>query len=67
MTRSLGRALAARNQLRMRVMAGVVAVTLAALAAFDVTAVTTMRHYLYGQARSELTAAMPDLGELARP
>jgi two-component system OmpR family sensor kinase len=45
-------------------MAGVVAVTLAALAAFDLTAVTTMRHYLYGQTRSQLTAAIPDWGEL---
>jgi two-component system OmpR family sensor kinase len=48
----------------MRVLAGVVAVTLAALAAFDLTAVATMRHYLYGQARSQLSAAMPDWGEL---
>ena len=64
MTRRLRGALAARTQLRLRVMAGVLAVTLAALAAFDVTAVTTMRHYLYGQARSELTAAIPDWGDL---
>jgi two-component system, OmpR family, sensor kinase len=55
MTRKLRSALAARNQLRMRVLAGVVAVTLAALAAFDLAAVTTMRHYLYGQARSQAT------------
>ena len=64
MTRRLRGALAARNQLRMRVMAGVVAVTLAALAAFDLTAVTTMRHYLYGQAQSEVRGAVPDWGEL---
>jgi len=64
MTGSLRRALAARNQLRMRVLAGVVAITLAALAAFDLTAVTTVRDYLYGQTRSQLSAAMPDLGEL---
>ncbi|HEX4087639.1 MAG TPA: HAMP domain-containing sensor histidine kinase [Trebonia sp.] len=64
MARSVGRALAARNQLRVRVLAGVVAVTLAALVAFDLTAVTTMRGYLYGQARSQLRAATPDLGEL---
>ena len=64
MTRRLRGALAARTQLRLRVMAGVLAVTLAALAAFDVTAVTTMRHYLYGQARSELSAAIPDWGQL---
>jgi two-component system, OmpR family, sensor kinase len=48
----------------MRVLAGVVAVTLAALAAFDLTAVTTMRHYLYGQAQSQVSAAIPDWGEL---
>ncbi len=48
----------------MRVLAGVVAVTLAALAAFDLTAVTTMRQYLYGQARSQLSAAVPDWGEV---
>jgi two-component system, OmpR family, sensor kinase len=47
----------ARTQLRMRVLAGVVAVTLAALAAFDLIAVTTMRHYLDGQARSQLGTA----------
>jgi two-component system, OmpR family, sensor kinase len=64
MTRSLRSALVARNPLRLRVLAGVVVVTLAALAAFDLTAVTTMRHYLYGQARSELSGAVPDLGEL---
>ena len=64
MTRSGGRALAARNQLRVRVLVGVVAVTLVALAAFDFTAVTTMRGYLYGQARSQLSGATPDLGEL---
>ena len=64
MTSRLRDALVARNQLRMRVLAGVVAVALAALAAFDLTAVTTMRHYLYGQARSELHGAVPDLGEL---
>ena len=64
MTRRLRGALVARNQLRVRVMAGVVAVALAALAAFDLTAITTMRHYLYGQARSELSGAVPDLGEL---
>ncbi|MGH3166794.1 MAG: sensor histidine kinase [Trebonia sp.] len=64
MNRKLLSALAARTQLRMRVLAGVVAVTLAALAAFDVTAVTTMRHYLYGQAQSELAAETPDQAEL---
>ena len=43
MTTKLRRALIARSQLRMRVLAGVVAVTLAALAAFDLMAVTTMQ------------------------
>src|SRR3984885_11138810 len=64
MTRKLRSALAARNQLRMRVLAGVVAVTLAALAAFDLTAVATMRNYLFGQTRSQLSAEVPDWGEL---
>src|ERR1700679_1020902 len=48
----------ARTQLRVRVLVGVVAVTLAALAAFDFTAVATMRHYLYGRALSELGAEL---------
>jgi two-component system, OmpR family, sensor kinase len=64
MNRRLLSALATRTQLRMRVMAGVVAVMLAALAAFDLIAVTTMRHYLYGQAQSQLRAAVPELGQL---
>jgi two-component system, OmpR family, sensor kinase len=53
-----------RTQLRVRVLVGVLVVTLVALAAFDLTAVTTMRHYLYGQTRSQLDAAMPEEGEL---
>jgi two-component system OmpR family sensor kinase len=64
MTRRLRGALVVRNQLRLRVLAGVVVVALAALAAFDLTAVTTMRHYLYAQARSELSGAVPDWGEV---
>ena len=64
MTTKLRRALIARSQLRMRVLAGVVAVTLAALAAFDLMAVTTMRHHLYGQAQNEVNAAIPTLGEV---
>src|SRR5580693_2123714 len=64
MTRRLRRALVVRNKLRLRVLAGVVVVALAALAAFDLTAVTTMRHSLYGQARSELSGAVPDWGEV---
>ncbi len=38
-----------RAQLRFRVLAGVLAVTLAALAAFDFAAVTALRKYLVGQ------------------
>jgi two-component system, OmpR family, sensor kinase len=64
MKRRFLRDLAAQTQLRMRVMAGVVAVTLAVLAAFDLTAVTTMRHYLYRQTQSQVSAAMPEWGEL---
>jgi len=65
MKRRLRSALAARSQLRMRVMAGVVAVTLAALAVFDLIAVTTMHNYLYGQTRSQLDAVVQQArGEL---
>ena len=47
-----------RVQLRLKVMAGVVVVTLVALAAFDVAAVTTMRRYLLGQTDSSLQGAL---------
>ncbi len=47
-----------RAQLRLRVMAGVVVITLAALAAFDIAAVTTMRRYLLGQTDSNLPVAL---------
>jgi two-component system, OmpR family, sensor kinase len=43
-----------RAQLRTRVLAGVLLVTLAALAAFDIAAVTALRSYLIGQTDSEL-------------
>jgi two-component system, OmpR family, sensor kinase len=43
-----------RAQLRTRVLAGVLLVTLTALAAFDVAAVTALRSYLIGQTDSEL-------------
>ena len=43
-----------RAELRTRVLAGVLLVTLAALAAFDVAAVTALRSYLIGQTDSEL-------------
>lgn len=58
MKRRLLSVAAARTQLRMRVLAGVVAVTLAALAAFDLTAVITMRHYLYRQTENLLGTAI---------
>ena len=64
MARRLRGALATRTQLRIRVLVGVVAVTLAALAAFDFAAVAIMHDYLYGQARSQLNAATPDVGDL---
>jgi two-component system, OmpR family, sensor kinase len=44
--------------LRLKVMAGVVVVTLAALAAFDVGAVTTMRRYLLTQTDNNLQLAL---------
>ena len=46
-----------RVQLRIKVMAGVVAVTLVALVAFDVGAVTTMRRYLLSQTDNNLQVA----------
>jgi two-component system, OmpR family, sensor kinase len=64
MMRRLLRALVARTPLRARVLLGVVAVTLVALAAFDLTTVATMRHYLHGQTQSQLRAAIPSLAEL---
>jgi two-component system, OmpR family, sensor kinase len=45
---------AARIRLRTRVLAGVLAVTLAALVAFDIAAVTALRGYLTGQTDSQL-------------
>jgi two-component system, OmpR family, sensor kinase len=47
-----------RAQLRLKVMAGVVVVTLVALVAFDIAAVTTMRRYLLGQTDSNLQGAL---------
>jgi two-component system OmpR family sensor kinase len=47
-----------RVQLRLKIMVGVVAVTLIALTAFDIAAVTTMRHYLYGQTDKDLQVAL---------
>ena len=47
-----------RAQLRLRVMAGVVAITLVALVAFDVAAVATMRRNLLTQTDSDLHVAL---------
>jgi len=47
-----------RAQLRVKVMAGVVLVTLVALAAFDIGAVTIMRHTLLGQTDGSLHSAL---------
>ncbi len=47
-----------RVPLRLKVMAGVVVVTLVALAAFDVAAVATMRRYLLAQIDSNLQVAL---------
>ncbi len=46
----------ARAQLRTRVLAGVVAVTLVTLLAFDAAAVTALRGYLLGRTDSQLQA-----------
>jgi hypothetical protein len=43
-----------RAQLRTRVLAGLLLVTLAALAAFDVAAITALRSYLIGQTDAQL-------------
>ncbi|HEY7261882.1 MAG TPA: HAMP domain-containing sensor histidine kinase [Trebonia sp.] len=45
-------------QLRLRAMAGVVAITLVAVVAFDVAAVATMRRYLLAQTDSNLHVAL---------
>jgi two-component system OmpR family sensor kinase len=47
-----------RAQLRLKVMAGVLAVTLVALVAFDVAAVTTVRRYLLNQTDNNLQGAL---------
>ncbi len=47
-----------RAQLRLKVMAGVVVVTLIALAAFDVAAVATMRRDLLSQSENNLKVAL---------
>jgi hypothetical protein len=47
-----------RAQLRVKVMAGVVIVTLVALVAFDIGAVATMRRYLLAQTDNNLQGAL---------
>ena len=47
-----------RVPLRLKVMVGVVVVTLVALVAFDVGAVTTMRRYLLSQTDNNLHGAL---------
>ena len=47
-----------RITLRLRVMAGAVVITLIALAAFDIAAVSTMRSYLLGTTRANLQQAL---------
>jgi two-component system OmpR family sensor kinase len=47
-----------RPQLRTRVLAGVLAITIVALVAFDVAAVTALRGYLLGQTDSRLQTVL---------
>ena len=58
-------------QLRLKVMAGVVVVTLVALVAFDVGAVATVRRYLLGQTdnnlQGALTLTLPKLASILAP
>ena len=60
-----------RAQLRLKVMAGVVVVTLVALVAFDVAAVNVMRRNLLGQTDANLQVALtltePMLARILRP
>jgi two-component system OmpR family sensor kinase len=58
-----------RPQLRTRVLIGVLAITLVALAAFDVAAVAALRRYMLGQVDAQLSAVLrpirgPRLGPL---
>ena len=56
-----------RARLRTRVLAGVMAVTLAALAAFDVAAVTQMHRYLISRADAQLRNILNLLEPLSQP
>jgi hypothetical protein len=47
-----------RPQLRTRVLVGVLAVTLAALVAFDLAAVTALRGYLLSRTDAQLQSAL---------
>ena len=57
-----------RGKLRTKVVAGVVAITLAVLAVFDFAAVTALKKYLVGQTdgslKSALTVTKPQLNQL---
>src|SRR5579862_3065091 len=57
-----------RRKLRTKVVAGVVAITLAVLAVFDFAAVTALKKYLVGQTdvslKSALTVTKPQLDKL---
>jgi two-component system OmpR family sensor kinase len=56
-----------RARLRTRVLAGVMAVTLAALAAFDIAAVTQMNRYLISRADAQLRNILNLLEPLSQP
>src|SRR6185312_11421214 len=56
-----------RARLRTKVLAGVIAVTLAALAAFDVAAVTQMHRYLISRADAQLHNILNLLEPLSQP
>ena len=67
-TRPPGRArLPRRARLRTRVLAGVMSVTLAALVAFDVAAVTQMHRYLISRADAQLRNILDLLEPLSQP
>jgi two-component system, OmpR family, sensor kinase len=58
---------ARRARLRTRVLAGVMSVTLAALAAFDIAAVSQMHHYLISRADAQLRNILNLLEPLSLP
>src|SRR5690242_21560438 len=58
---------ARRARLRTRVLAGVMSVTLAALAAFDIAAVSQMHRYLISRADAQLRNILNLLEPLSQP